>query len=73
MLDDLRRSNDDDGFEFDDDIGLEITDEPEVKSERERRFLGMTAVERMFIAMFLFMNVAIIGIALLIVTGRLVF
>jgi hypothetical protein len=32
----------------------------------------MTAVERMFIAMFLFMNVAIIGIALLIVTGRLV-
>jgi hypothetical protein len=71
MLDDLRRSNDDDGFEFDDDIGLEITDEPEVKGER--RFLGMTAVERMFIAMFLFMNVAIIGIALLIVTGRLVF
>lgn len=35
-------------------------------------FLGMTAVERMFISIFLFMNVTVIGIALLLATGRLV-
>ncbi|MDZ4769806.1 MAG: hypothetical protein SGJ24_11815 [Chloroflexota bacterium] len=35
-------------------------------------FLGMTAVERMFLSIFLFMNVAVIGVALLLATGRLV-
>ena len=38
----------------------------------ERHFLGMTAVERMFLSIFLFMNVCVLGVALLLVTGRLV-
>lgn len=40
--------------------------------EEEKHFLGMTAVERMFLSIFLFMNVAVIGVALLLATGRLV-
>lgn len=39
----------------------------------ERHFLGMTAVERMFLSIFLFMNVVVLGIAMLLATGRLVF
>ena len=35
----------------------------------ERNFLGMTAVERMFLSIFLFMNVCVLGIALLLATG----
>ncbi len=38
----------------------------------ERHFLGMSAVERMFLSIFLFMNVVVLGIALLLATGRLV-
>jgi len=34
-------------------------------------FLGMTPVERMFISIFLFMNVAVLGVALLLATGRM--
>lgn len=34
-------------------------------------FLGMTPVERMFISIFLFLNVAVLGIALLLATGRI--
>jgi hypothetical protein len=39
----------------------------------ERHFLGMTAVERMFLSIFLFMNVCVLGLALLLATNRLVF
>ena len=35
--------------------------------------LGMTAVERMFLSIFLFMNVCVLGLALLLATNRLVF
>ncbi len=38
----------------------------------ERHFLGMTAVERMFLAIFLFMNICVLGLALLLASGRLV-
>ena len=38
----------------------------------EKRFLGMTAVERMFITMFIFLVVLVIGAAVLLATGRLV-
>ena len=38
----------------------------------EHHFLGMTAVERMFLSIFLFMNVCVLGVALLLATGRLV-
>lgn len=41
--------------------------------QEERHFLGMTAVERMFLSIFLFMNVCVLGLALLLATGRLVF
>jgi hypothetical protein len=64
-FDDLRRSTLDDS-DFDED------DSPvEVPSSRQELFLGMTALERMFISMFLFMNVAVLGIALLLATGRM--
>lgn len=69
MLDELRRAGEDDDFSFgdddDDDYGSDVReDEPKL-------FLGMTPLERMFISMFLFMNVAVLGIALLLATGRL--
>ena len=34
-------------------------------------FLGMSPLERMFLSIFLFMNVAILGVALLMATDRL--
>lgn len=71
MLDELRNTtDDDDSLDFDSDIGLEIEDN-EVKVQK--LFLGMTAVERMFISIFLFMNVVILGIAFLLATHRIVF
>lgn len=39
--------------------------------ERSALFLGMTAIERMFLSIFLFMNVTVIGLALLLATGRI--
>jgi hypothetical protein len=68
MLDDLRDSARG-GFDDDaEDLGL-IDD----GVREERLFLGMTAVERMFLSIFLFMNVAVLGIAMLLATNRLVF
>jgi hypothetical protein len=47
-------------------------DEAAVTSiERSTLFLGMTAIERMFLSIFLFMNVTVIGLALLLATGRI--
>lgn len=70
MLDDLRKSADEsDLSHFDDEE--EIVSVEEVASKRSQLFLGMTPVERMFLSMFLFLNVAILGIALLVVTGRM--
>ena len=40
--------------------------------KEERHFLGMTAVERMFLSIFLFMLVCALGVALLLATKRLV-
>jgi hypothetical protein len=40
--------------------------------QEERHILGMTAVERMFLSIFLFMNVVVLGLALLLATHRLV-
>lgn len=77
MLDDLRRSASDDDFQeaddefgFEDDFGAAIDDSPSGGGGR-RRFMGMTAVERMFLSIFLFLNVLVIGFALLLATGRL--
>lgn len=72
MLDELRNTTEeDDSLDLDGDIGLEIADDSEVKVQK--LFLGMTAVERMFISIFLFMNVAILGLAFLLATHRIVF
>ena len=69
-FDDLRRFADDadeDSSDDDaDDYGGALAD-----VVNQRLFLGMTPVERMFISMFVFMNVAVLGIALLLATGRI--
>ncbi|MFN8528187.1 MAG: hypothetical protein U0670_06220 [Anaerolineae bacterium] len=68
FLDDLRNMGFDDEPEQ-----THVTDEfPEADGDQpEQRFLGMTAVERMFVSMFTFLCVLVIGAALLLVTGRL--
>lgn len=67
MLDDLRRSvaDDEDVYGFDDE------DANPVASSKQQLFLGMTPVERMFLSMFLFMNVTILGLAILLATGHI--
>lgn len=71
-FDDLRRLADDEEAaeeELDEDFfsSTRVIDE----SGGDSLFLGMTAVERMFISIFLFMNVAVLGVALLLATGRI--
>ena len=70
MLDDLRNStmNDDDFFLDDEEPEVEGSD----RADRDRYFLGMRPVERMMLMIFLFMNVCVIMLALLLATGRLV-
>jgi hypothetical protein len=69
-LDDLRKAADEEeqGFFDDDDDGFggEAT-----RSLDDNLFLGMTPVERMFISIFLFMNVGVLGLALLLATNRI--
>lgn len=69
MLDDLRRSGEDDDFSFGEDEEFDYASD--ARETEQKLFLGMTPIERMFISMFLFMNVAVLGIALLLATGRL--
>jgi hypothetical protein len=73
MPDDLRDLRFDDepeiDFEAEEDTFLE--DRSAIHSES--KFLGMTAVERMFLSIFLFMNVVVLGLALLLATRRIVF
>ena len=68
MLDDLRKSTGEAGYE-EAETDFPVIAEPE---GGERKFLGMTAVERMFLAIFIFLNVVVIGLAMLLFTGRLV-
>ena len=74
MLDDLRRAAGDD---FDDSSHENIFDADRnnviTEEKVDRVFLGMTAVERMFLSIFLFMCVGVLGLALLIATGRIAF
>lgn len=72
MLDDLRRSTAEDAFDFEDDDNVIVMRE-DVEEKVDRLFLGMTAVERMFLSLFLFMNVCVLGLALLLATKRIVF
>lgn len=72
MLDDLRKdalAHDFDELENQDDEVLV----PERASTDDGRFLGMTAVERMFLSIFFFMNVLVLGLALLVATQRIAF
>ena len=74
MLDELRKGTEDDSLDFDFDSEENvIATEDEVEQKVERLFLGMTAVERMFISIFLFMNVCVLGLAFLLVTHHIVF
>ena len=67
MVDDLRRSASDD---LDD-----IFDEGNSKKKRRKSggFLGMSAFERMILSILLFMLVTVMGVLLLVVSGRIVF
>jgi hypothetical protein len=61
----------DDG-EFPIEMGQEI-DAPELLPHSDVKFLGMTAGERAFLSVMFFMNVAVMGAAMLILTKRLQF
>jgi len=66
MVDDLRRSASDD---LDD-----VFEEGSSKSKKGRKsggFLGMSAFERMILSILLFMLVAVMGVLLLVVSGRI--
>lgn len=79
MLGDLRKAaeaseieefdDSDDEFPVDIDFGEDEDDRP----VGDGRWLGMTAGERALLSLFLFMNVTVLGLALLVVTGRLQF
>lgn len=71
MLDELRQGAQEDSFELEDDVSFELGEDTEQRVEK--LFLGMTAVERMFLSIFLFMNVVILGMAFLLATRRIVF
>ncbi len=73
MLDDLRKGTMDDDFDDADDDGADFVIVEGDDEVSKRLFLGMTAVERMFLSIFLFMNVVVLGLAFLVVTGRIVF
>ncbi len=61
-------------FDFEEDEKDDpFVDEEDVDQKVDKLFLGMTAVERMFLTIFLFMNVCILGLALLLATQRIVF
>ena len=67
MVDDLRRSASDD---LDD-----VFDEGNSKSKKRRSsggLLGMSAFERMILSILLFMLVTVMGVLLLVVSGRIV-
>ncbi len=67
MVDDIRSSVSD---EQDDDDAFDAFDA--ASNDGRRRFLGMTAGQRAFIAVILLLNVILLAAGLLIVTGRIV-
>lgn len=73
MLDDLRNSASD--YDFEDDLAESDEADPfgisDIDETGDGRFLGMTAIERMLLAVFGFMNIVAICIALLLATGRI--
>jgi hypothetical protein len=68
---DLRSfTEDEEAFPFDEEDEDDFS-VGEVSEAGGSLFLGMTPVERMFLSIFLFMNVAILGVALLLATNRI--
>lgn len=57
----------------DDDDAFEIGREIESNNLGDGRVLGMTAGERAFLSVIVFLNVVVLGVGLLLATGRLVF
>jgi len=70
MLDDLRSSLDDD-LGFEDELDEEADALADDDSGEQSRFLGMTAGERAFLSVMMFLNVLILGVAVLVATGRI--
>lgn len=70
MLDDLRSSLDDD-LGFEDELDEEADALADDDSDEQSRFLGMTAGERAFLSVMMFLNVLILGVAVLVATGRI--
>lgn len=73
MLDDLRRSTTAEDFDFEEEDDSVYVVEEDHEEKVQKLFLGMTAVERMFLSIFLFLNVCVLGLAFLLATGRIVF
>ena len=71
MLEELRNTPEDE-FNFEDEDNV-LEAENDTEERVEKLFLGMTAVERMFLSIFLFMNVVVLGLAFLLATQRIVF
>lgn len=72
MLDDLRQHNLEDDFDSAEDHDLFVEEEAAARRP-ERPFLGMTAVERMFLSIFVFMTSVVLGLAFLVATNRIAF
>ena len=78
--DDFGLDDNDGGFNFDTGdgqapvrMGRVIGDDDDFSGTGgDGRFLGMTAGERAFISVMLFLNVVVLGIGLLMATGRMV-
>ncbi len=73
-MDDLRNLTQKDDFALDDEpLGFELGPEIDQRQQTPPPFLGLTPPQRAFLAFMLFLNVLVIGVGLLVVTGRLVF
>lgn len=70
MLDELRDF--DDAEEEDQSAEELFVTRESAEARTDKLFLGMTALERMFLSMFLFLTVFVLGLAFLVVTGRIV-
>lgn len=70
MFDDLRDLRESTREDEENVIPYEDDDFGRQEAPERTLFLGMTAIERMFLSIFLFMNVTVIGLALLLATGR---
>lgn len=63
--------SEDTGFDFDE-LETQVIDDEAVANQQRRRGFGLSPSERAFLAVMLFLNVAIMGAGVLIVTGRVV-